>query len=150
MWNVPCSRLSRLSCGECKHFGWCYFQSRTVSLTSQTHPSGSAEHRMYPAHLWKDGTRYLLRMSPRPRSLRYGNDPCVLKRRVTGRLLMRTKENSAGARKCVFGLCFSFKLLLLLGFPHANRRESHCYSEAVLKKESYFSAWLCECSQYLG
>lgn len=97
-WNVPCSRLSRLSCGERIHSGWCYFQSRTDSLPPQSPPCGSAESRRSQARVWKGGTRYPLRRSPRPRWLTCGNDPCVLKkkngRKDTGKQLVERKEKN--------------------------------------------------------
>lgn len=62
---------------------------------------------MNPVHLWKDGTRYLLRTSPQPHLLRYGNDPYVEEEsEVKDELLMKAKENSTGARKIVFFVFF--------------------------------------------
>lgn len=104
-WNVPCSRLSRLSCGERIHSGWCYFQSRTDSLPPQSPPCGSAESRRSQARVWKGGTQYPLRRSPRPRWLMCGNDPCMLKKKEWQekyrKIISRNKREKQKKRKSV-------------------------------------------------
>lgn len=82
-WNVPCSRLSRLSCGERIHSGWCYFQRMTDSVPSQSHPCESVGSRSCQARVWRGDTRCLRHRSPRPRWLMCGNDPCMLGKKAT-------------------------------------------------------------------
>lgn len=84
-WNVPCSRLSRLSCGECTRSGWCYYRRRIASSPSQSHPAGTAARRTSPAHLWTGSRRFPPRRSPRPRWPRCGNDPCMSERGGDGK-----------------------------------------------------------------
>lgn len=94
-WNVPCSRLSRLSCGERIHSGWCYFQRMTDSVPSQSHPCESVGSQSCQARVWRGDTRCLRHRSPQPRWLMCGNDLCMLEKKTTreGKKAMRLQKN---------------------------------------------------------